>query len=144
MAGATRSRTDSSEPDMSYLDTNCLLRWFLDDIPGHADRVEQQIANEPGIIVDDVIIVETIFVLETVMKLSRKTISSYLDAMKTYSLQFDRKLWSEVLPIWQSHPKLSIVDVYLSIKAKQHNKGPVYTFDHKMLKQLPGTDPIPT
>jgi len=128
---------------MPYLDTNCLARWFLDDVPGAADKVEKLIAAKPGIIVDDVVLIETIFLLESVMKLTRKTICGFLEALNNYPVQFDRKLWEDILPIWLSHPKLSVVDIYLVAKAAQRKQEPVYTFDVKMHKQLPGAVPIP-
>lgn len=55
----------------------------------------------------------------------------------------DRSLWDRVLDIWVEHPKLSVVDVYLAVKAQDHGIEPVYTFDAKMVNQLAGAAAVP-
>ncbi|MDR0284096.1 MAG: PIN domain-containing protein [Propionibacteriaceae bacterium] len=128
---------------MASLDTNCLLRWFLNDIPEQRQRVERLIGSGEALTVDDVVVIEAVFALESGAKLSRETISGFLGAAMTYPLLIDRTLWTEVLRTWTGHPKLSIVDVYLATKTARAGKGPVYTFDTKMVNQLEPAQAVP-
>lgn len=121
---------------MASLDTNCLLRWFLGDVPEHQERVDALLDDLDNVVVDDVILIEAIFVMESTMSLSRSTIRSYIDTAMSYDLVINRSLWTSVLATWASHPKLSVVDVYLTAKAADAGTGPVYTFDLKMINQL--------
>jgi len=50
-----------------------------------------------------------------------------------------KELFIEILPIYSSHPKLSIVDCYLAVLAQKTGTTPLLTFDEKLAKQLPDT-----
>jgi len=128
---------------MPSLDTNCVLRLLLNDIPEQRHRVQALLTTRADVHVDDATIVETVFVLDRVIKLSRGTISASLDTLAAFPVVMNRQLWTQVLGVWQQHPKLSLVDIYLTVKGQENNTGPVYTFDAKMLNQLKGTTPVP-
>ena len=49
---------------MPSLDTNCLLRWLLDDIPEQTELVTSLINSEESFAVSDVALIETVFVRE--------------------------------------------------------------------------------
>jgi len=125
------------------LDTNCLLRWYLDDIPEQRRRVETLLASHQGIVVDDVAIIEAVFALESGAKLGRATIRGFIDVTAAQAVVMDRSLWSQVLDVWLEHPKLSVVDVYLAVKAQVNRTDPLFTFDAKMINQLDGAVAVP-
>ena len=128
---------------MASLDTNCLLRWFLDDVPAQRLRVERLIASGESLAVDDAAIIETIFALEKVAKLSRATVQALWRTAMAHPLTLNRTLWTQVLDTWASHPKLSVVDVYLAAKAQASGQTPLYTFDTKMVNQLKDVALVP-
>ena len=128
---------------MASLDTNCLLRWFLDDIPAQCQRVEALLDGQETISVDDVAIIEAIFAMEHTLKLTRPTIRGLIDAIMTRRIVMNRPLWQQILDLWADHPKLSVVDIYLTVKASETRCGPLYTFDAKMVSQLPDAVQVP-
>jgi len=143
LVGKQRRPKNSNRDEMAQLDTNCLLRWFLDDIPDQAERVERLILSSSGLEVDDVVVIEAVFALEISMKLSRATIRTFWESAMGYPIGINRELWNKVFPIWVAHPKLSIVDVYLACKAELRSCGPVFSFDQKMIKQLSEVSAVP-
>jgi len=58
---------------MPSLDTNCLLRWLLGDIPEQTASVTAFINSGKSVVVADVALIETVFVLEKIKKISRET-----------------------------------------------------------------------
>ena len=139
--GLSRFKKDTGV--MPSLDTNCLLRWFLNDIPEQAARVAALVTSGRFLRVDDVVIFEAVYAMERGAKISRSTIRQYFTVAMTYPLAIDRDLWTAVFDIWVSHPKLSIIDVYLSVKAQGTNDDPVYTFDVKMANQMDTARMVP-
>ena len=124
---------------MPSLDTNCLLRWLLDDIPEQAALVNTLIDSGECITVADAAIIETIFVLEKLKKISRNTIAKAVTVVIcTKNIQCSRELFMEVLPAYTSHPKLSFVDCYLEVLARRNMTAPLLTFDQKLANQLSG------
>jgi len=128
---------------VASLDTNCVLRWFLDDVPDQRTRVEALLASGEAMTVDDAVVIESVYALETGAKLSRKVIREYWETAMTHAINVNRSLWVQVLGIWVEYPKLSVVDVYLATKAGTQGTAPLYTFDAKMVRQLANTSTVP-
>ena len=128
---------------MASLDTNCLLRWLLGDIPEQAARVEALVSSGARPSVDDAAIIEAVFALESGAKLSRSTIRAFFLTAMAHPLTLNRALWTAVLDTWSDHPKLSVVDVYLATKAQLSDDGPLYTFDKKLANQVVGAALVP-
>ena len=128
---------------MASLDTNCLVRWLLDDVPDQRRRVEALLADAAPLTVDDAALIETVFVLESSARLDRPTIEGLLLAAMSQPLVLDRELWTAVLGVWRDHPKLSVVDIYLAHKAHAHGDSPLYTFDVKLAHQVAGVARVP-
>ena len=126
---------------MPSLDTNCLLRWLLDDVPEQTARVDELLAAHPRVAVSDVALIEVVFVLERVMRLPRTSIASAvagLAAENTFA--FDRAFWLDVVEVYLAHPKLSVADVYLTRDARRTGTGPLHTLDQKLARQLDGVE----
>ena len=124
--------------DMPSLDTNCILRWLLDDIPEQTALVSALLNSGESFIVADAALIETVFVLEKLKKISRETIEKTIMAIVgRNTIQCSRELFKEILPIYTAHPKLSFADCYLAILAQRTGAVPLLTFDKKLANQLP-------
>jgi predicted nucleic acid-binding protein len=131
---------------MASLDTNCLLRLMLGDVPEQQARVEALLRQGEPLILPDVALIEALFALERGMGITRPTICEAVRAVLALkAIRTDRTNWDEVLDTWLTHPRLSVVDAYLAHRAKTDGHEPLYTFDTKMIRQLPGaaTPPPP-
>jgi len=124
---------------MPSLDTNCLLRWLLGDIPEQTALVTALVNSGEDIAVADAALIETIFVLEKLKKISRETIEKAVTAViQKDAIVCNREIFIEVLPIYTGHPKLSFVDCYLEVLARRTETAPLLTFDKKLAQQLSG------
>ena len=125
---------------MPSLDTNCILRWLLDDVPEHTALVTELINSEESFVVADVVLIETVFVLEKIKKISRESIQKAIMAViQKDNIICDKELFIVVLPLYKNYPKLSFVDCYLGVLAQRTNSTPLLTFDKKLANQLSGT-----
>jgi predicted nucleic-acid-binding protein len=119
------------------LDTNCLLRWLLGDVPAQTGAVTKLLASSETFLVADAAIIEVIFVLEKVKKIDRALIQkAVLAIMAQANIKCSREVFEETMPVYVSHPKLSVTDCYLSVLAKRDKALPLYTFDRKLSNQL--------
>ena len=124
---------------MPSLDTNCLLRWLLDDIPEQTALVSALFNSGERLSVADTVLIETVFVLEKLKKISRGTIEKAVMAiLGKDTILCNRELFIEVLPVYTRHPKLSFVDCYLETLARRTETLPLFTFDQKLANQLSG------
>jgi|GEM_PF-450569 len=125
---------------MPSLDTNCLLRWLLDDVHEQTLIITAVINSEKTLVIADVALIETVFVLEKIKKISRETIGKAILAIfEKSNIKCNRGLFIEILPVYINHPKLSFVDCYLDVYARMTGDVPLLTFDKKMENQLLNT-----
>lgn len=125
---------------MPSLDTNCLLRWLLDDVPKQKTLVAALVDSGENITVSDAALIETVFVLEKLKKISRKTIEKAVMAIiGKKAILCNRELFIEVLSLYTKHSKLSVVYCYLAVLARRTDTAPLLTFDKKLANQLTGT-----
>ena len=121
------------------LDTNCILRWLLGDVPEQMELVSTLVSFGEGVTVADAVLIETAFVLEKLKKIRRETIVTALTAViETENIRCSRELFMDVLPVYVNHPKLSFVDCYLEALARRTGAAPLLTFDQKLAHQLSG------
>ena len=124
---------------MASLDTNCLLRWLLGDIPEQTALVTALVNSGESIAVADAALIETVFVLEKLKKINRETIErAVMAVIQKDAIVCNSELFIEVLPIYTRHPKLSFVDCYLEVLARRTETSPLLTFDKKLANQLSG------
>jgi predicted nucleic-acid-binding protein len=124
---------------MPSLDTNCLLRWILRDVPEQAALVAALVNSGEIIAVADAALIETVFVLEKLKKISRETIGKAVMAVIGNAvISCSRELFMEALPVYIGHSKLSFVDCYLEVLARRTGAMPLLTFDKKLAGQLSG------
>ena len=124
---------------MPSLDTNCLLRWLLDDVPEQTVLVTSLVNSGESFAVADVALIETVFVLEKIKKISRESIEKAITVIiENDSIICNRELFIEILPNYTKHPKLSFVDCYLEVFSRKTGNPPLLTFDQKLANQLFG------
>ena len=122
---------------MASIDTNVLLRWVMDDVPEHTARVAALFASGERLHVDDATLMEAVYVLERVKKISRERIGDTIKILAAEAcLDFDRAHWVDVAAQFEYHPKLSIYDVHLGVRARERGEV-LFTFDKKLANQLP-------
>lgn len=121
---------------MPSLDTNCLLRWLLNDVPDHTRRVQQAIESHGRLTVADAALLEVGFILERSMRLPRSHVAASINALASEkAFVFDREFWRSVADEYQTRPKLSLVDVYLTHDAVRTDASPLLTLDAKLANQ---------
>ena len=125
---------------MPSLDTNCILRWLLGDVPEQTAIISELLNSEESFAVADAVFIETVFVLEKIKKISRDTIEKAIMAViGKDNISCSKELFTEILPVYVKYPKLSIVDCYLEALARRTQNVPLLTFDQKLANQLSGT-----
>ena len=125
---------------MPSLDTNCILRWLLGDVPEQSALVTRLINSDEEFSVADAALIEVIFVLEKLKNISRESIQTAIMTVIGQDTIFcNKELFIEILPIYTSHSKLSFVDCYLEVLARRTGTVPLLTFDQKLANQLSGT-----
>ena len=130
---------------MPSLDTNCILRWLLDDVPEHTVIMTKLINSEEIFSVADAALIEVIFVLEKLKKISRDSIKKAITVViEKNNILCNKELFIEILPIYTNHHKLSIVDCYLETTARITNNVPLLTFDEKLANQLSDAQLLPS
>jgi predicted nucleic-acid-binding protein len=124
---------------LASLDTNGLLRWILGDVPEQTAVMNDLISSGINLTAPDAVLIEMVFVLEKVKKISRVAVEKALMVIVGQAnIKCSRDLFTEALPLYRVHPKLSFIDCYLSVLARRTGTDPLYTFDQKLAHQLPG------
>jgi predicted nucleic-acid-binding protein len=122
---------------MPSIDTNCILRWLLDDVPEQTVLVDELLNSGENFFLEDVALIEVVFVLEKVKKISRPAIEkAVMVIIQKHTIVCNRKLFIEILSAYTAYPKLSFVDCYLEAQARKTKNVPLFTFDKKLANQL--------
>ncbi|MDR0848846.1 MAG: PIN domain-containing protein [Propionibacteriaceae bacterium] len=122
---------------MANLDTNAVLRWLIDDIPQQTRAVEHLLSECGEVTVHDAALIECVYALQTVYKASRPAIATALSTLLGHgAFRIDTALWRDIIADYLAHPKLSVVDIYLTHQARRAGDTPLYTFDQKLANQL--------
>ena len=123
---------------MPSLDTNVLLRLFLQDNISQYQAAIKTIRSYDKIALADTCIQEAVFVLEKVYKLEREAVGVFINTLlNNQHLNFNRPMYSRALPIYLGHLKLSFYDCCLAIYADLNGDTPLLTCDKNLAKQLP-------
>lgn len=128
----------------SSLDTCAIIHFLIRDIPAQTDRVVALLADENQLFaVDDAAIIEAVHVFETCYFRTRPQIAEKLDTLFSLANIKFSPVFSDILPLYLSHPKLSFTDIYLAQKSERSHSEPLWTFDQKLSTQLPQSKLIP-
>lgn len=122
------------------LDTNVLLRYILNDVPGQADIVSHFLKTSPSVhYVEDLTICEAVYVMQSQYSISRQSAVDRLNfffARFADTVEYNRNLTAIVFPMFLSHPKLSFNDCCLAAYAELRHREPLFTFDKKLARQM--------
>jgi predicted nucleic acid-binding protein len=120
---------------MTFIDTNILLRWLLNDHPELSDKARQLIeTTEDGeLLVSDVVLAEIYYVLRGQHYSNSKIASLIEDFMQQAAFNFDNetRLTSQLAIIAETN--LDFADCYLIARAILTRQN-LKTFDHAMQK----------
>ena len=127
---------------MRSLDTNCLLRLLVRDVPEMTARMTAIIKSGERLRVADTALIEMIYALETSYSLHRAEVAEVMWAlMGEIALDFDRSLWKTIIETYVTNPKLSCTDIYLVLDAQSHDALPLLSFDKKLITQMGAVSP---
>lgn len=124
---------------MASLDTNILLRLVLNNEPVLVNRVRKLLARHDVFAVSDVVIIEMEYILCGYYQYSRKQFGDIITELfvNNQHINMNRQLFMYVLPYYQKHSGVSFTDCCLAGYAKLNNQTPLYTFDKKLVRDLP-------
>ncbi len=126
---------------MRSIDTNVLLRYMLRDVPEQYEQARNILEKSPpkDLIVADGAIFEMVWILSgATWKLDRDLIATMIKHIINLSqVNCNKALLERVLPLYVAHPKLSFLDIYLSLRTELENAAPLLTFDKHLAKKLP-------
>lgn len=120
------------------IDTNALLRFFLNDIPEQQKEVEnlfkQSQKHNITILVPQIVIFELHFILDKYYGIEKNKIIELLETLISANyLQIESgNLFIGALNIYKS-ASISFVDSFLLSKSRAEKSG-IYTFDQKLIK----------
>jgi len=115
------------------LDTNVVLRYFLNDIPEQGVKSKTVITGSV-VYVTDVVLTETVYVLERVIEMERSDIVRLITAFLSLpNMIYNDYFLDETIDLYGSQKTLSFVDCYAAVEAKMYNNSLV-TFDKQLLK----------
>ena len=121
--------------DRLFLDTNVLLRFFLDDIPHQsaaaARLMGRVVTGDVVVVISSTVLLEVVYVLEKRRHLPRLEIRQKLMTLiELSSVELDeRGLYVEVFRRYVERSSLSFADCYHIVLARKLAGGCLVTFD---------------
>lgn len=120
------------------LDTNCLLRWLLNDQPTQSKIVSSYLKSSASRVhVADLVLAEVAWVLKSFYKLDDHLVEGFLRKVVEHeNINCNRVLFNKVLDDYNTSPKVSFVDLCLAHYAGLAD-AKLLTFDKALAKKLP-------
>lgn len=123
----------------SSLDTNILLRYIWDDVPGQCERVKKLLKDDSQVLhISDLVVAEVIFNLQTREPMRARIVEIIESIFALPNIAPNSFITDTVLPYYAAHPALSFVDCYAALEAEKKGWEPLWTFDRKLANQCPG------
>ena len=121
------------------LDTNCLLRWLMNDVPSQKDRVDALLQSpDTQAHVADLAIAEIVWVMDSVYQFDRSAIARNITKIVENKLiNCNRRLFEAVLPVYLEHKGISFTDACLATYVSLSDAKKLLTFDKKLARSLP-------
>jgi len=121
---------------MISLDTNVVVRLFVDTDPEQTLLAERLIENNDKVAIANVALIETIYVLTVYYGHDRAVASAcIMSLLENPKVNCNRPLFNKSLRLYEAHPALSIEDCCLATYAQLNRDTPLMTFDRKLAKQ---------
>lgn len=120
------------------LDTNCLLRWLLQDNQPQAALVEHYLkTSNAQLHVADMAFAEVVWVLSSTYKFSDAMVEGFVRKIVEHNkINCNRALFNQVLDHMNTSPKVSFVDTCLAFYAGLAD-AKLLTFDKTLAKKFP-------
>lgn len=125
---------------MAYaLDTNCLLRWVLDDNEDQAKRIDELLSrSSQALQVADMALAEMVWVLKSVYHFDDPAVADFLETViENKKINCNRVLFQKVLEDYHGTPKVSFVYLCLTHYAQLSGAKKLLTFDKTLAKRFP-------
>lgn len=125
---------------MPSLDTNILLRIILRDEPKLLELAKKLLESHESFAVADLVVIELEYVLNGYYNYSRAEFADIVSRLllSNQHLNINRLLFEKALALYLKYPTESFDDCCLACYAKINGQIPLYTFDKKMARDLPG------
>jgi predicted nucleic-acid-binding protein len=121
---------------MISLDTNIIVRLFIDTNPAQTAAAERCFAVHNELLIEDIALIEAIWVLTNYYGKDRGAAAScILSVLKNPKVSCNRALFTRALHTYKEHPALSIEDCCLAVYAELNEATPLLTFDRKLAAQ---------
>lgn len=118
------------------LDANVILRLLLNDVPAQHAAALALLSAGDSFAVSDTAMIETIFVLGRAYELSRaQQHEAVVGVLGQPNISGSLELFEAAFELYLAHPKLSFEDCYLVSVAERTGRGPLWTFDKKLVSQ---------
>lgn len=120
------------------LDTNCVLRWLLQDNKDQANVVAQYLETSPSKLhVADMVFAEAVWVLKKFYEFDDELIEGFMRKLVEHDkINCNRALFGQVLDHINTSPKVSFVDTCLVFYAGLGD-AKLLTFDKTLAKKFP-------
>lgn len=120
------------------LDTNCLLRWLLEDNKAQAAIVEKHLASsQRQLHVADMALAEVVWVLSSTYGFPDVLVEGFVrKIVEQKKITCNRVLFNQVLEHLNTSPKVSFVETCLAFYAGLSN-AQLLTFDKTLAKKFP-------
>lgn len=107
-------------------------------MPAQTETVERLLDKGGMFEVADAALIEMVFVLEKILKMDRTLVQENVFTITRHK-QFlaNKRLFEQCMPLYSTHPSLSIVDCALASYAHLR-KVPLYTFDKDIIRHASG------
>jgi predicted nucleic-acid-binding protein len=125
------------------LDTNILLRWLLGDVLEQQKVVEELLESKKKVYVHMLVVAEMVWVMHKLYLMDRTQVCEGLKVLISHpKFIINRELLTTIVQVYPNKPKLSFVDLVLSLEIQSLNYSPLYTFDKKLANQVEGVELI--
>jgi len=128
------------------LDTNVLVRFICQDVPGHYERALALLATpDARYEVADAVWIELAYALRHHYGMDRSQITDVITSLVDWdSVVADSATIAGACQVFATHPKLSFVDCYLAAHAASTSAVPLFTFDEKLASQHLAVELVPS
>lgn len=128
----------------SSLDTCVILRAFVGNVSSQASAARHLISDSTRHFqINDLVFFESVYTLQRSYAWPRRAIATALAGLiSRKNISCNRNFLYQVFDDYVTHPSLSFADCYLARSAQISDTRPLWTFDRKLAKQLPGAELI--
>lgn len=131
--------------DVAFIDTNLFLRYFLNDIPKHADAVEAILkkarSGKLTLVTTELIIAEVVWVLESFYSLDKEMIRKIiLSILNTPNIKIaSDDIITQAIDAYVTK-NIDFIDAFSAYWMKENGITKVFTFDKKHFSRVEGIE----